>query len=288
MAEMYVQGVSTRKVDEILSSLCGLQVSSAQVSRAIQDLDPQFEAWRNRPLGAFPYLVLDARFEKVRIGGSLRDCAVLVAIGIDEAGRRHVLGASCALSEAEVHWREFLESLQARGLHAVRYIVSDNHPGLRAALKARFGSVTHQRCLFHLIQNALDHVPKDALRPMVLEQLRAIFNAPNPSSAQLLLNQMVQSHSQSFPEFASWLETNIPEGFAVFELPKEQRVKMRTSNMIERVNQELKRRTRVIRVFPNIASLLRLVTARLSELSDDWETGKIYLNMNPPSQTLAA
>lgn len=288
LAEMYVQGVSTRKVDEILSRLCGLQVSSAQVSRAIQDLDPQFEAWRNRPLRAFPYLVLDARFEKVRINGSLRDCAVLMAIGIDEGGIRHVLGASCALSEAEVHWREFLESLQTRGLHAVRYIVSDNHPGLRAAVKARFGSVPHQRCQFHLIENAMDHVPKNALRPKVLEQLRAIFNAPNQTSAQILLNQMVQSYSKSLPEFASWLEANIPDGFAVFELPKEHRVRMRTSNMIERVNQELKRRTRVIRVFPNIASLLRLITARLSELSDDWETGKIYLNMNPPSQILAA
>ena len=288
MAEMYVQGVSTRKVDEVLSTLCGLRVSSSQVSRATAELEPQFDSWRNRPLGAQPYLVLDARFEKVRVDGSLRDCAVLVAIGIAEDGRRSILGTSCALSEAEVHWRGFLESLQQRGLHSVRLIVSDNHQGLRAAIKARFGSVPHQRCQFHLIQNAMDHVPKLALRPKVLEEIRAILHAPNKLTAQALLRQMVETYSKSAPELAAWLESNVPESFTVFDLPPEHRVKMRTSNMIERVNQELKRRTRVIRVFPNVASLLRLITARLCEISDAWESGKIYLNMNPESQSLAA
>lgn len=288
MAEMYVQGVSTRKVDEVLSTLCGLRVSSSQVSRATAELEPQFDSWRNRPLGAQPYLVLDARFEKVRIDGSLRDCAVLVAIGIADDGRRSILGTSCALSEAEVHWREFLESLQKRGLHSVRLIVSDNHQGLCSAIKARFGSIPHQRCQFHLIHNAMDHVPKLALRPKVLEELRAILHAPNKQTAQTLLRQMVESYSKSTPEFAAWLETNVPESFTVFDLPKEHRLKMRTSNMIERVNQELKRRTRVIRIFPNIASLLRLITARLCEISDSWESGKVYLNMNPLSQHQAA
>jgi transposase-like protein len=232
--------------------------------------------------------VLDARFEKVRIDGSLRDCAVLVAIGIAEDGRRSVLGTSCAPSEAEVHWREFLESLQQRGLHSVRFIVSDNHQGLRCAIRARFGSIPHQRCQFHLIQNAMDHVPKQALRPKVLEQLRAILHAPNKQTAQTLLKHMVEGYSKSAPEFAAWLESNVPESFSVFDLPPEHWVKLRTSNMIERVNQELKRRTRVIRVFPNVASLLRLITARLCEISDSWESGKVYLNMNPQPQHLAA
>jgi transposase-like protein len=288
MAEMYVQGVSTRKVDEVLQTLCGLHVSSSQVSRATAELEPQFNAWRNRPLGAQPYLILDARFEKVRVDGSLRDCAVLVAIGVAEDGRRSVLGTSCALSEAEVHWRDFLESLQKRGLHSVRLVVSDNHQGLRSAIKARFGSVPHQRCQFHLLQNAMDHVPKLALRPKVLEELRAILHASNKPMAQNLLRQMVETYSKSAPELAAWLESNVPESFAVFDLPPEHRVKMRTSNMIERLNQELKRRTRVIRIFPNIASLLRLITARLCEISDSWESGKVYLNMNPKSQSLAA
>jgi transposase-like protein len=265
-----------------------LRVSSSQVSRATAELEPHFNSWRNRPLGAQPYLVLDARFEKVRIDGSLRDCAVLVAIGIAEDGRRSILGTSCALSEAEVHWRGFLESLQQRGLHSVRLIVSDNHHGLRSAIKARFGSIPHQRCQFHLIQNAMDHVPKRALRPQVLEQLRAILRAPNKPTAQTLLRQMVDTYSKSAPELALWLEANVPESFTVFDLPPQHWVKIRTSNMIERVNQELKRRTRVIRVFPNIASLLRLITARLCEISDSWESGKVYLNMNPESQFLAA
>jgi len=285
---MYIQGVSTRKVTEVLQALCGLRVSSSQVSRAVAELDPQFQAWKNRPIGAHPYVLFDARFEKVRIDGSLRDCAILIAIGINEDGHRTVLGASCALSEAEVHWRTFLESLQERGLHGVRFIASDDHPGLRSAIKARFGSVTHQRCQFHLIKNAMDHVPKIAMRAQVVEELRAIFAAKNRQDAELLLRQMVESYAKSAPSLATWLETNIPEGLNCFELPKAHQKRLRTTNMVERVNQELKRRTRLIRIFPNVDSLMRVIIARLSELSDDWETGKVYLTMNPKSQLLAA
>jgi transposase-like protein len=288
MAQMYIQGVSARKVTEVLQSLCGLRVSSSQVSRAVAELDPQFHAWKNRPIGAHPYLLFDARFEKVRIDGSLRDCAVLIAIGINEDGHRTVLGASCALSEAEVHWRTFLESLQDRGLHGVRFIASDDHPGLRSAIKARFGSVTHQRCQFHLIKNAMDHVPKIAMRPQVVEELRAIFATQNRSDAELLLRRMVESYAKSAPLLATWLETNIPEGLNCFELPKAHQKRMRTTNMVERVNQELKRRTRIIRIFPNVDALLRIVIARLSEISDDWETGKVYLPMHPKPHLLAA
>jgi putative transposase len=288
IAEMYIQGVSTRKVTEVLQALCGLRVSSSQVSRAVAELDPQFHAWKNRPIGAHPYVLFDARFEKVRIDGSLRDCAILIAIGINEDGNRTVLGASCALSEAEVHWRTFLESLQERGLHGVRFIASDDHPGLRSAIKARFGSVTHQRCQFHLIKNVMDHVPKIAMRAQVVEELRAIFAAKNRQDAELLLRQMVESYAKSAPSLATWLETNIPEGFNCFELPKAHQKRLRTTNMVERVNQELKRRTRLIRIFPNVDSLMRVIIARLSELSDDWETGKVYLTMNPKSQLLAA
>lgn len=288
MAQMYIQGVSTRKVTEVLQSLCGLRVSSSQVSRAVAELDPQFHAWKNRHIGAHPYLLFDARFEKVRIDGSLRDCAVLIAIGINEDGHRTVLGASCGLSEAEVHWRTFLESLQDRGLHGVRFIASDDHPGLRSAIKARFGSVTHQRCQFHLIKNAMDHVPKIAMRPQVVEELRAIFAAQNRSDAELLLRRMVESYAKSAPLLATWLETNIPEGLNCFELPKAHQKRMRTTNMVERVNQEIKRRTRIIRIFPNVDALLRIVIARLSEISDDWETGKVYLPMHPKPHPLAA
>ena len=292
IAEMYVQGVSTRRVSGILSQLAGtLEISSTQVSRAAAQLDEQLELWRNRPLTevACPYLILDARYEKVRRDGVVLDCAVLVAIGIDATGQRSILGTSVALSEAETHWRDFLASLQERGLHGTEFIVSDDHAGLQAARRARFPGVQWQRCQFHLQKNALHHVPRIALRKTVAAQLREIFNAPTLALAEALLKKMVAAYGKSAPELAAWLENNAPESFTVFALPKEHRLFLRTSNTAERVNQELKRRTRVARIFPNPRSLLRLVTALLCDISDDWETSpQIYLNMNPPSRLQTA
>jgi len=178
VAEMYVQGVSTRKVAAITEQLCGTQISSAQVSRAAAALDAELKTWRERPLGAMPYLILDARYEKVRHGGSVVSCAVLVAIGIDAQGHRSILGTSVSLSEAEPHWRDFLASLQTRGLHGVKMIVSDAHAGLKEALRARFSGVPWQRCQFHLAQNAMAYVPKVAMRKEVGASLRAVFDAP--------------------------------------------------------------------------------------------------------------
>jgi transposase-like protein len=291
IAQMYVQGVSTRKVTSILEQLAGtLEISSTQVSRAAAQLDVQLEAWRNRRLDtvAYPYLIIDARYEKVRRDGVVLDAAVLVAIGIDENGRRAVLGVSIALSEAEIHWREFLASLQDRGLNGVLFIVSDDHQGLRAALRARFAGVPWQRCQFHLQQNAMAYVPKVGLRSQVAAELREVLHAPSRAQADALLRTLVTKHRQSAPELADWLETNVPESLTVLSLPAEHRTRLRTSNAAERLNQEIKRRTRVARVFPNTDSLLRLVSAVLSEISDDWESSKTYLNMNPPSYQQAA
>jgi len=291
IAQMYVQGVSTRKVTAILEQLAGtLEISSTQVSRAAAQLDTQLEAWRNRRLDtvAYPYLIIDARYEKVRRDGVVLDAAVLVAIGIDENGRRAVLGVSTALSEAEVHWREFLTTLQNRGLNGVLFIVSDDHKGLRAALKARFAGVPWQRCQFHLQQNAVAYVPKIALRGQVAAELREVLHAPTRAQADALLRTLVAKYHSGAPELADWLETNVPESLTVLSLPLEHRSRMRTSNAAERLNQEIKRRTRVARVFPNTDSLLRLVSAILSEVSDDWESSKTYLNMNPPSYQQAA
>jgi putative transposase len=291
IAQMYVQGVSTRKVTAILEQLAGtLEISSTQVSRAAAQLDTQLEAWRNRRLDtiAYPYLIIDARYEKVRRDGVVLDAAVLVAIGIDGDGRRAILGVSTALSEAEVHWREFLTSLQDRGLNGVLFIVSDDHQGLRAALRARFAGVPWQRCQFHLQQNAVAYVPKVALRGLVAAELREVLHAPTRAQADALLRTLVTKHRSSAPELADWLETNVPESLTVLSLPPEHRPRLRTSNAAERLNQEIKRRTRVARVFPNPDSLLRLVTAVLSEISDDWESSKNYLNMNPPSYQQAA
>lgn len=280
-AEMYVQGVSTRKVCDILVKLLGpeVSISSTQVSRAAEKLDAGLASWRERPLDETPYLFLDARYERVREGGHLVDCAVLVAVGITADGKRRVLGVSVALSEAEVHWRAFLDSLIRRGLKGVKLIVSDDHAGLKAARRAALPSVPWQRCQFHLQQNAGAYVPRlDQKKPVAL-RIRSIFNAPDKAEAERLLRQFVDAWRPEAPKLAQWAEENLPEGFAVFNLPQSQRIRLRTTNSLERINREIKRRTRVASIFPNAASCLRLVSALLAECDEEWMTGKVYLNL---------
>jgi len=277
LAEMYVQGVSTRKVSQITEELCGCEISSSDVSRATALLDEELAKWRNRPLGCVKYLILDARYEKVREAGCVRDCALLVAIGIDEAGRRSVLGVSVSLSEAEVHWREFLKSLLARGLPGLELIVSDAHAGLKEARQACLGSVPWQRCQFHLLHNALAHVPKEELKREVVADVQGVLDAPDLPAAEERLQHVVRKYEKSAPKLAAWLEANVPESLTVLCLPPSHRRRLRTTNMLERLNRELKRRTRVATLFPNEASLLRLATAVLVEVSEEWETGKRYV-----------
>jgi putative transposase len=279
IAEMYVQGVSTRKVTEVMQQLCGFDVSSAQVSRATLLLDEELAAWRQRPIGEIPYLVLDARYEKVRHGGSVVSCAVLIAVGITPEGHRSLLGVSVSLSEAEVHWRDFIASLQDRGMHGILLIVSDNHAGLNAARQARLPGVLWQRCQFHLQQNAGHYVPRIDMRSQVASELRAIFNSPDRTEAERHLQLAVKKYDKSAPKLAVWMSENVPEGLAIFAFPEAHRRRLRTSNMLERINKEIKRRTRVATLFPNEASLLRLVSAVLMEISEEWETEKIYLRM---------
>lgn len=281
LAEMYVQGVSTRKVITVLQALLGPEVaiSSTQVSRAAEQLDTGLAAWRERPLGETPYVFLDARYERIREGGRLIDCAVLVAVGITADGKRRVLGVSVAFSEAEVHWRAFLDSLILRGLRGVKFIVSDDHAGLKAARRAALPSVPWQRCQFHLQQNAQAYVTRLDHRKPVAQKIRAIFNAPDKAEAERLLRQAVELWTKEAPQLAIWAEENLPMGFAVFDLPIAHRIRMRTTNGLERINRELKRRTRVASIFPNAASCLRLVSALLAECDEDWMSGKIYLTM---------
>jgi putative transposase len=280
LAEMYVQGVSTRKVRAIVEELCGSEVSSAQVSRCAAQLDEELAKWRERPLGAHPFVILDARYEKVRHGGCVVDCAVLVAVGIDPDGKRSILGVSVKLSEAEVHWREFLGSLIARGLHGVELITSDAHAGLKEARQACLPSVPWQRCQFHLQQNAMQYVPHVSQRTEVAADLRAVFNAPSRAEAERLVAIAVAKYEASAPRLAEWIERNVPEGLAVFAWSAAIRRRLRTTNLLERLNRELKRRTRVATLFPNEASLLRLVSALLMETSEEWQTGKVYLSLN--------
>jgi putative transposase len=279
IAEMYVKGVSTRKVTDVMQQLCGLDVSSSQVSRATQLLDEELTAWRQRPLGEIPYLILDARYEKVRHGGSVVSCSVLIAVGITADGHRSLLGVSVSLSEAEVHWRDFIASLQDRGMHGVILIISDNHAGLKAAREARFPGVRWQRCQFHLQQNAGHYVPRIDMRYRVASDLRAIFNSPDRAEAERRLEITVKKYVKTAPKLSAWLSENVPEGLTVFSFPEEHRRRLRTSNILERTNKEIKRRTRVATLFPNEASLLRLVSAVLMEISEEWETEKIYLRM---------
>jgi transposase-like protein len=231
VAEMYVQGVSTRKVTKIVEELCGLQITSTQVSRAAAELDEELAAWRNRTLGEVTYLILDARYEKVRHGGAVVPCAVLTAIGITPDGKRSVLGCSVAMSEAEIHWREFLQSLQERGMHGVKLIVSDDHAGLKAARHATMPGVPWQRCQFHTSQNAMAHVPKISMRAEVADDIRRIYNADNRAEADRRLKDMVGRYHKAAPALASWLEENVPEALSVFSLPAAHRFPTRSGSL---------------------------------------------------------
>ena len=283
IAEMYVQGVTTRKVTAVMEQLCGLEVTSTQVSRAMQALDAELATWRERELGEIPYLLIDARYENVRVAGVVVSCALLVAVGITPEGRRTVLGVSVSLSEAEVHWREFLAGLQARGLHGVKLIVSDDHAGLKAARQARFPGVKWQRCQFHLAQNLLDYIPPSLPQEEVSAELRGVFNASSRAEADRLLDLMVKKYAPTAPRMAAWLEASVPEGLTVFDLPVAHRRRLRTNNMPERLNREIKRRTRVATLFPNEDSLLRLATAVLMETDEEWQTEKRYLSQTTPT-----
>lgn len=280
LAEMYVQGVSTRKVAAITEQLCGTEISSAQVSRATAELDDQFAAWRERPLGQMRYLYLDARYEKVRQDGQVRDAAVLMAMGVNQEGKREILGVSISLGEHEVHWRTFLKSLVARGLAGVELIIADDHSGLQKARKAVFGGVPWQRCQCHLQRNAQAYVPRRAMKREVAADIRAIFNAATRQDADTLLARTVAKYAPQASALADWLEENIPQGLTIFAFPPEHQRRLRTTNSLERLNREIRRRSRVVMLFPNQASCLRLVTAVVMEISDEWQTDRAYIRLD--------
>src|SRR5919202_3695996 len=277
---MYVQGVSTRDAAKVMAEFGLESLSSTQVSRAAALLDEELAAWRTRPLAESPYLFLDARYEKLREGGIVRDAALFTAVGIGPDGRRRGLGVS---SEAELHWRSFLDSLIARGLRGVRFIVSDDHAGLRAARRAVFPGATWQRCQFHLAQNAVHHAPNAAIRRRIGGELRRIWNAPTLAVAEAELARLVADYRGTADRLADWLEQNVPEGLALFSLPESHRRRLRTANPIERaIQQEIKRRTVKVRVFPNRDALLRLASAILVEIDEEWATAdRVYINWNP-------
>lgn len=278
LAEMYTQGVSTRKVTAITEKLCGTSVSSTQVSNVAKMLDSELEKFRKRPLSeAFRYVFLDAQYQRVRHAGAVRSLAVLLAIGVNSEGKREILGVSVSLSEAEVHWREFLQSLVARGLSGMELVISDDHSGLKAARQAVMPSVPWQRCQFHMSQNAQAYVPAVSMRQEIGQAMRDIFSQPGVQEAGEMAKKVIKRYEKKAPKFAKWLEENIEEGFTVFMLPRALWRKLRTSNGLERLNREIKRRTRVATLFPNEASCLRLITAVLQEINEEWVTGRSYI-----------
>jgi transposase-like protein len=283
LLQMYIEGVSTRKVRSITEALCGLEVSKSQVSALTAKLDAEIAEWRERPLtDEYPYLIFDARYEKVRRGGAVVSQGVLVAVGISAAGYREVLGAWVADSESETSWGAVFDELKRRGLRGVRYVVSDDHAGMVRAIGRHFQNVVWQRCQVHFVRNALS-LCGGQQRPLVLRLLKAITEAATREAAREALRQAIAELEKKAPQVARLLEEHGEEILGVYALPEAHRKRLRTTNLLERQNQELKRRTRVVRVFPNEASCLRLVSALLMETNQEWME-RLYLRMDtaPP------
>jgi putative transposase len=280
LAEMYVQGVSTRKVKAITEELCGHEFSSATVSRVNESLDGELAKFAERRLEEdYPYVVLDARYEKVREDGVVRSQAVQVAIGINREGRRCVLAVGLANRESTSSWREFLLGLRQRGLRGVELVVSDDHEGLKNAIREMLPEAAWQRCYVHFLRNALDYLPRKANDDCLVE-LRWLYDRHDLEQARQDLAVWLNKWQAKHPKLCSWVEANIEETFTFYRLPAEHHKHLKSTNMLERINEELKRRTLVVRIFPNAASCLRLVRALAAEIHEEWIEGTRYLNMD--------
>ena len=272
VAEMYIKGVSTRKVQDVFAELCDADITADQVSRAMRELDGELGNWRNRRIGCVKILFADATYHKVRVDGVVVSTATFIVTGVLEDGHRSILAVDSDQSENEVHWRRVLKGLNDRGMHGVKLVVSDSHDGLKAARETMLPGVPWQRCQMHLQRNAQAYVTKAALKNEVAADIRSVFNAPSQEDAKRILAQIVEKYSKTQSKLAAWMEDNIPEGLTVFAFPAAVRQFLRTNNMEENLNKQIKMRTRLIPAFPNVASLLRLVSAICVEISDEWET----------------
>lgn len=279
LTEMYVQGVSTRKVKAITEELCGHEFSASTISRLNQSLDVEMEKFATRRLEEdYPYLILDARYEKVREDGVIRSRAVLVAIGVNWDGRRCVLAVELANRESASSWKEFLVRIRERGLRGVEFVASDDHPGLKRAIAEVVPESAWQRCYVHFLRNALDHLPRKA-DDDCLTELRWMYDRRNLQEARQDLAAWLKKWGQRYPKLCQWVEDNIEETFAFYRLPQSHHKHLKSTNMLERLNEELKRRTLVVRIFPNAESCLRLVRALAVEIHENWVEATRYLNM---------
>ena len=281
MMEMYLQGVSTRKVKTITEELCGHEFSSSTISRIVQQLDEELDKFARRRLEEpYPYLILDARYEKVREEGAVRSQAVLVAIGINWEGRRNVLAVELASRESASSWKELLTSLRQRSLNGVEFVVSDDHAGLRRAIQEVLPEAVWQRCYVHFLRNALDYLPRKA-EDDCLQELRWIFDRRDMQEARQDLAAWLAKWGKRYAKLCAWVEDNIEETFSFYRLPRQHHKNLKSTNMLERFMEEIKRRTLVVRIFPNASACLRLVRALAAETHEEWIEAMQHLNMEP-------
>src|SRR5690349_6471084 len=279
MTEMYVQGVSTRKVKAVTEELCGHEVSASTISRLNGKLDEELDRFAKRRLPeAYPYLILDARYEKVREDGVIAPQAVMIAIGVDWEGRRNVLAVELANRESLSSWKEFCLALKERGLHGVELVISDDHAGLRKAIAEVFTEAVWQRCYVHFLRNSLDYLPRKADNDCLTE-LRWIYDRRSIEEARQDLAAWLKKWSGRYPKLCDWVENNIEETLTFYRLPRQHHKNLKSTNLLERLNEEIKRRTLVVRIFPNAASCLRLVRALAVEMHENWIEATRYLNM---------
>jgi transposase-like protein len=288
LAQMYVQGVSTRKVAAITQELCGHEFSASSISAITARLDEQLEGFSQRKLKeAFPYVVVDARYEKVREGGTLENRAVQIALGIDWEGRRQVLAVEYAHRESQSSWRDFLLRLKQRGLKGVMFVVSDDHEGLKNAIQEVLPQALWQRCYVHFLRNALDYLPRKA-DDDCLQERRWMYGRRNVEEARRDLKLWLERWASKYPKLCAWVESNIEETWTYYRLPISHHKHFKSTNLLERFNQEIKRRTLVVRIFPDEASCMRLIRAVAAEQHEEWLEGSRYVNLEPlPEQASA-
>src|ERR1700730_1106652 len=280
LAEMYVQGVSTRKVKAITQQLCGHAFSASSISRINQSLDEELKKFATRKLEEeYPYLILDARYEKVREDGVIRSHAVMIAIGINWDGRRSILAVELANRESATSWRDFLVGMKERGLSGVGFVVTDDHAGLKKAIAELLPEAIWQRCYVHFLRNALDYLPRKA-DDDCLQELRWIYDRRDLDEARRDLGSWLQKWQQKYPKLCNWAEENIEQTLSFYKLPRPHHKHLKSTNMLERLNEEIKRRTLVVRIFPDASSCLRLVRALAVETHENWIEATRYLNMD--------
>lgn len=280
LAEMYVQGVSTRKVKVITEELCGHSFSASAISAINQRLDGSLQEFAARRLeDRYPYLILDARYEKVREAGVIRSRAVLVAIGVDTEGRRQVLAVELAARESGSSWKEFVRGLKERGLSGVELVISDDHAGLKQAIREELTDAVWQRCYVHFLRNALDYLPRKA-DDDCLQELRWLYDRRDLGEARRDLAAWLLRWQAKYPRLCDWVEASIEETLTFYRLPRAHHKHLKSTNLLERLNEEFKRRTRIVRIFPNEASCLRLIRALAVEMHENWLEAPRYLNMD--------